>query len=90
MKLDIANALKEMTTMTENEVETQAAASWAARAAACYELASRQDNLGDKFKWILRAKDQQHEALEHAALTEDGGKLVADVQRTLNAYIKKI
>lgn len=74
--LDVNGALKELREKDENQIEYEAALTWAARAIASYTLAVQ---AGDKSTQTLRftqGDDFRHEALEHSSQIEDGGKLL--------------
>lgn len=68
-KLDIEAALAEVQEKSEQQIESETAHKWAARAIACFQL----HHTTGELRWLLRGNDNRHEALEHAALVEDGG-----------------
>lgn len=84
-KLDIEGALAEVQEKSDQEIESETAHKWAARAIACFQLHRATGEL----RWFLRGNDYRHEAIEHAALVEDGGAtmlaLTAEVDRVRGA-----
>lgn len=62
--------------MSDEDLEKDTAVKWAARSiACCVAFAKSKDR-----KWLVRANDYKHEALEHAALVKDKGATVNEVQ----------
>lgn len=86
-KMDVEKALKEVQEKTTKEINESTAYTWGSRAAACYKLAAEQSDERKRDQWLLRAEDFKHEALEHAALVEDGGRLVGEIQKLVNPEI---
>lgn len=80
-KLDVEGAFREVQEKSDREIESDTAHKWAARAIACFQLHQSTGEL----RWFLRGNDYRHEAIEHAALVEDGGAtmlaLIAEVDR---------
>ena len=67
------SADSEVASKSEAVLERETAKKWAARALACYRRG-----------WLLRAESYRHEALEHAALAGDHGKLVGELQSQID------
>ena len=70
---------REVASKSEAQIERETAHKWAERAEVCYD---RYRTTGRK-SWQQRAESYRHEALEHAALVGDGGKLVGVLERRL-------
>ena len=79
---DIEAALTEVQDKTEEEIETETAFKWASRAIACFQL-HKETKL---IKWLLVAEDYRHEAIEHAALVKDDGKIYKQVTKEIDKY----
>jgi len=84
MKLDLEAARKELKGKSETEIEEETARKWAARAIVCYEKCLE----GGSVEMFSRGDDNYHEALEHAALSENTG-LVGDVKVEIAEIRKK-
>ena len=84
LKLDKAkDELKEKSYL---EIQKQTAWTWASRAAASYDLAIEEKEITRKVAVFQVAEEYHHEAIEHAALYEDGGKLLGEVDKELEPY----
>lgn len=81
----LAEALKEVRTKSDTDIDRETAHKWAGRAVAAFRIASE---TGDP-TMILRAYDYEHEALEHASLVGDYGKLVGQIQKQIEVEKKK-
>jgi hypothetical protein len=64
---NVEEARSELREKSHKDIERETADKWAGRAAAAYQLA---EETGDT-DWLRRADDFRHEALEHAAMSED-------------------
>src|SRR6266403_953682 len=84
MKLDLEAARKELKDKTETQIEEETAAKWAARAIVCYEKCAE----GGSVEMFSRGDDNYHEALEHAALSENTS-LVSEVKLEIVEKRKK-
>lgn len=79
------------------EIQADTAWTWAARAAASYEVVEEGANpkLNDEvgplalYGWLMVGDEYRHEALEHAALVEDQGKLLQQVQQAIDKARRK-
>lgn len=83
-KIDVEEALKEVTSKTKQEIEIETARKWAARAIACHQLMHQAKKMHDKLKWADLADDFRQEAMEHAAVADDDGVTLADVTKAMN------
>lgn len=70
---------REVVRKSDARLQRETALKWSSRAQQCWAeyLAT------GKMSWRDRAFDYRHEAIEHAALVGDGGKLVGEVERKL-------
>jgi len=67
MNLDVNAAKTEVQEKDEHQIESETALKWAARSIACFQLYDETDEL----KWLFRAEDMRHEAIEHASLADE-------------------
>lgn len=79
------SAKTEVKNKSDSEIERETAKKWAARAIACYEEYHSTNSL----KWLLRADNYRHEALEHASIVGDRGRLVGQLQKEIDLIKKK-
>jgi len=86
MSLKIDKAKKELKEKSYLEIQKDTAWTWASRAAVSYELAIDEKDIHRKVSIFQVAEEYHHEAIEHAALYEDGGKLLSKVDRELESY----
>lgn len=70
---------REVGSKSDRVIQRETAERYAARAIVCY----RRHRRTGRVSWLLRAEDFRHEALEHAALVGDGGKLVGRVEERI-------
>ena len=68
---------------TDARVQRDTAQQWAARARRYRRLAVRTCGAA-QCEWWRRFDDARHEALEHAALVGDHGRMVARIQRIID------
>jgi hypothetical protein len=66
VELDLDTARAELQEKSKAEIDADAAAKWAARAIAALELALAATDLREQVKWMLDAREYEHEAGEHA------------------------
>lgn len=85
-KIDVTAALKEIKQKSKAKIEAETSYRWAARSIACYQLFEETGLLS----WLLRAKDNEHEAKEHGSLVEDENKTLEFVCRAINKAKKRI
>ena len=76
-------ALTEVGTKSDSEINRETAVKWALRGLACYANAKKTTG-ARRQEWILRAADYTHEALEHGALIGDGGKTVGALEKSFD------
>lgn len=69
--LDLAKARDELATKSLLDIERDTALTWAARAAACLDLAHEAETRQERQVRLREAENYRQEALEHAAMTED-------------------
>jgi hypothetical protein len=81
-------ARQEVAKKSDRQIELETAQKWAARALACFERAAKTSGAA-AVEWKRRAEDYRHEALEHAALMQDGGKTVGVLERELNRVVRR-
>lgn len=72
-------AMQEIATKSAAAIERASALKWADYALAARALHRRTKEA----QYARRAEDYRHEALEHAALAEDGGKTLRRIERLL-------
>lgn len=72
LKLDEATA--ELEDKTYEQIQIETAWKWGSRAVAAYKLGDPQ------------AQEYEHEALEHAALVDDSGQLIAELTKEMSKY----
>ena len=73
MSLKIDKAKEELKEKSYLEIQKSTAWTWASRAAVSYDLAIDEKDLSRKVAVFQVAEEYHHEAIEHAALYEDGG-----------------
>lgn len=78
-------ASREVAQKSDAAINRDSSLTWAARAEACFRRAMKTGNAG----WFLSGRDHYHEALEHAGVIGDGGKLVARLDRKLGGLARK-
>ena len=86
MGLKVDKALEELKEKSYLEIQKETAWKWASRAAASYDLAIEEKDSHRKVAVFMVAEEYDHEAVEHAALYEDGGDLLGKVDRELEPY----
>lgn len=89
MLLDIQKAKDELEGKTMVEIERATALTWGGRAAASYQRSLEAGSLHDRFRCFYEGENYRQEALEHAAMAEDRGKLVAVVHDEIDALRKR-
>jgi hypothetical protein len=72
--------VREVLDRSDREISVATAEKWCDRSVVAY----RQYRKTRSIDWLLRAEDYRHEALEHAALVGDGGKLVGKLERLIS------
>jgi hypothetical protein len=84
--LNLDKAKQELKEKSYLEIQKQTSWTWASRAAASYDLAIEEKDTSRKVAVFMVAEEYHHEAIEHAALFEDGGKLLAELDKELEQY----
>lgn len=82
----VHEAMLEVMSKSESQIEHESAIKWASRAAACYELAKTSTDLKLRIRWLMRAEDMRHEAIEHGALAKDHCDTLTMVEESLKPY----
>ena len=67
----IEEARAELMEKSYQDIQTETALKWAARAYAAYEIVFRLDSDAEQIGWFHVGEEYRHEALEHSALIED-------------------
>lgn len=81
--LKIAEAKKELSEKTLDQIQRETAWKWASRAVASFENTVDAAN-EKKLTTFLAGQEYLHEAIEHASLVDDGdGDLVDDVKKAI-------
>jgi hypothetical protein len=84
--LDLKKAEKELQEKTYLEIQKSTAYVWASRAIVAYQNGLKEKTLRSKIGWLMVGGEYEHEAIEHASLCEDGGKLVHKIANvTMNS-----
>lgn len=78
---DLKSAAQEISKKTDSTIQIETALKWGARAVVCYRLYKKTK----KLKWLQRAEDYRHEAIEHASLADDGFETLKKVSAALAA-----
>lgn len=65
--LNVEEAIREVQTKSDKDIETETAYKWASRAIACYLLYKKTGDM----QFFLRGEEYRHEAIEHGALAGD-------------------
>jgi hypothetical protein len=84
LKLD--KAKEELKEKSYLEIQKSTAWTWASRAAVSYDLAIEEKDNHRKVAVFMVAEEYHHEAIEHAALYEDGGDLLKKVDAELEPF----
>ncbi len=67
MSFDFQAALTEIQEKSDSKIQIETAYKWGSRAIVCYRIYAKTKDL----KWLQRAEDYKHEAVEHASLADD-------------------
>jgi hypothetical protein len=86
MSLKIKKAKEELKEKSYLDIQKETAWKWASRSAASYELAIEEKDIHRKVAIFQVAEEFYHEAIEHAALYEDCGKLLSELDKELDQY----
>lgn len=78
--LDVEKALKELQATTMAEIERATALTWGGRAVASFRLCARASEWEDRFRHFCEGETYRQEALEHAAMAEDGARLLGSLE----------
>lgn len=83
MSLDINKAQEELKTKTYKDIQKQTAWTWASRAAASYLAVVGETVTMNKVLLVQVAEEYYHEAVEHAALYDDDGSLLKEINEII-------
>lgn len=83
--IDIEKGLKELGEKTIRDIERATSITWGGRAAASYRLSREATAVPERLKRFYEGETYRGEALEHAAMTEDGGALLRNVHDEVEA-----
>lgn len=87
--LNIEAAKEELSEKSFVDIQIDTAWKWASRAAVAYEASVEAQDRAEKLGWYLQGVEYGHEAIEHSALVEDKGKILAEIQSSLEDYSSK-
>jgi len=87
--LDVEKGLAELRAKSLADIECATEITWGGRAAASYELATRADEIAQRFRHFCEGENYRQEALEHGAMAEDGGKLLIQVHEEVDVYRRR-
>lgn len=87
--IDVQKGLDELKQKTLVDIERATAQTWGGRAAASYQLATQADGMAERFRHFYEGENYRQEALEHASMAEDGGKLLMQVHDEVEAYRRR-
>ena len=77
--VDVDGARAEILNKDYGQIQHETALKWAARGLAAYELSAESETIQEAIGWLELGNEFTHEALEHAALVEDGGELLVQI-----------
>lgn len=84
--LKVDEALKELQSKSYRDIQKETAYKWGSRAAASYKMLLSTPQEHKLARWTM-SEEYQHEALEHAALIEDGaGTLVQEIYTAIKPF----
>lgn len=89
MKLDLEKARDELAGKSMVEIERATALTWGGRAVASFQCSLEAKSIHDRFKCFYEGENYRQEALEHAAMTEDRGKLVGEMHDEIEAVRRR-
>jgi hypothetical protein len=84
--LNLEAAEKELSEKSYTDIQSETTWKWASRAAVAYLASVDSEAPGEKLAWYLQGTEYAHEAIEHAALIEDKGKVLSEVQTEIEPY----
>lgn len=86
--IKVDEALKELEEKSYRQIQEETAYKWGARAAASYQMLMSESGPKQLVLWTL-AEEYYHEAVEHAALVEDGGEVLTNLHTQVRGYQEK-
>lgn len=87
-KLDVDEATKEVKSKSKQQIDIETAYKWASRSIACLQIQKQTTDPKEKVHWADLADDFRHEAMEHAATSDDGGKTLKEVTELMDKALK--
>jgi hypothetical protein len=84
--LNLPKAKEELAKKSYLEIQCETSWTWASRSAASYDLAIEEKDIHRKIAIMCVAAEFYHEAIEHAALYEDGGNLLKELDKELEPF----
>lgn len=90
MALDIDKALKELKQTSLADIQKATAYTWASRACAAFQYAMETKDNAEHIKWLSDYGEYKHEAIEHAALQEQGSGLLTEILKLMDDFEQKI
>ncbi len=87
--LDVEKGLAELKAKSLVEIEKATAMTWGGRAAASYLLAHRAAAKAERLRRFYEGENYRQEALEHAAMAEDGGRLLLQIHDEVEAHRRR-
>jgi hypothetical protein len=84
--LDLEKGLTELKSKTLVDIEKATATTWGSRAVASYQLAMEANGMAERFRHFYEGETYRQEALEHASMAEDDGKLMMQVHDEIGSY----
>ena len=83
--LDLDKAKEELAESSYREIQVKTAWTWASRACVAYSIVVSAEPEAKLAPWTL-ADEYAHEAIEHAALVEDNGKVLEEVRKSIQEF----
>lgn len=87
--LDVQKGIDELKQKSMVDIEKATAQTWGGRAAASYQLATQAGETAQRMKHFYEGENYRQEALEHASMAEDGGKLLMQVHDEIADYRRR-
>jgi hypothetical protein len=87
-ELDLDTARMDLQTKSKAQIDSDTADTWAARAIAAWEFALAETDPRVRLRWMLDAREYEHEAGEHAGSA--GPERLAEILGTIEAHKKAL
>lgn len=85
-EIHFEKAVDELQKKTMIDIEWETAQTWGGRAAASFQMACDAADTPTALKHFFQGENFRQEAMEHAAMVEDHGKLVGTVQDEIDEH----